>query len=172
LRPWTQSSYCQRWKIHSFISSLSSGWCGNRDVLAFLEGSAFLVWYYRAQGAQIGANVCLYPNGADPMMEEPDLLHIGDDARIDQAVLIAHLNTRGEWMMGSIQIGAGACLRTASRVMMMSMVGERSTLLEGTLVLAGDSSTPSSIWYGWPGEAITPTAMATRRLPVAQAEAA
>ena len=169
---WTQSSYCQRWKIHSVISSLSSGWFGNRDLLAFLEGSAFLVWYYRALGAQIGANVCLYPNGADPMMEEPEFLHIGDDARIDQAVLIAHLNTRGEWMMGPIQIGAGACLRTASRVMMMSTVGERSTLLEGTLVLAGDSSTPSSTWYGWPGEAITPPAMANRPLTVARAEAA
>ena len=45
------------------------------------------------------------------MMEEPDLLHIGDN-RIDQAVLIAHLNTRGEWMMGPIRIGAGACMRT------------------------------------------------------------
>ncbi len=167
---WTQSSYCQRWKIHSIISSLSSGWFGNRDLLAFLEGSAFLVWYFRAHGAHIGANVCLYPNGADPMTEEPDLLRIGDDAHIDQAVLIAHLNTRGEWMMGPIHIGAGACLRTASRVMMMSTVGERSTLLEGTLVLAGDSSTPSSTWYGWPGEAITPTAMTHRRLPAAQAQ--
>jgi acyl-CoA synthetase (AMP-forming)/AMP-acid ligase II/acyl carrier protein/acetyltransferase-like isoleucine patch superfamily enzyme len=153
---WTQSSYCQRWKIHSVISSLSGGWFGNRDLLAFFEGSAFLVWFFRAQGAQIGANVCLYPNGADPMMEEPDLLHIGDNARIDQAVLIAHLNTRGEWMMGPIRIGAGACLRTASRVMMMGAVGERSTLLEGTLVLAGDSSSPSSTWHGWPGEAVTP----------------
>jgi acetyltransferase-like isoleucine patch superfamily enzyme len=156
---WTDSSYCQRWKIHSVISSLASGWLG-RDVRGFLEGSAFLVWYFRALGAQIGRNVCLYPNGADPMMEEPDLLHIGDDARIDQAVLIAHLNTRGEWMMGSIHIGAGACLRAASRVMMMSTVGDRSTLLEGTLVLAGDSSTPSSTWYGWPGEAVTPAATA------------
>jgi len=169
---WTQSSYCQRWKIHSVISSLASGWFGRRNLLEFLEGSAFLVWFYRKQGAQIGANVCLYPNGADPMMEEPDLLHIGDDARIDQAVLIAHLNTRGEWMMGPIQIGAGACLRTASRVMMMSTVGERSTLLEGTLVLAGDSSSPSSTWSGWPGEAITPAAIAQRALPAQRAEAA
>lgn len=106
------------------------------------------------------------------MMEEPDLLHIGDDARIDQAVLIAHLNTRGEWMMGPIQIGRGACLRTASRVMMMSRVGEHSTLLEGTLVLAGDSSNPSSTWYGWPGEAITSTATAQRHAPELRAEAA
>jgi hypothetical protein len=45
-----------------------------------------------------GLNVCLYPNGADPMMEEPEFLNTGDDARTDQAVLIAHLNTRGEWM--------------------------------------------------------------------------
>lgn len=164
---WTQSSYCQRWKIHSVISSLTSGWFGNRDVLAFLEGSAFLVWYFRAEGARIGANVCLYPNGADPMMEEPDFLNIGDDARIDQAVLIAHLNTRGEWMMGPIEIGPRACLRTASRVMMMSTVGERSTLLEGTLVLAGDSSSSSSTWYGWPGEAVTPGALAHQRAPIA-----
>lgn len=152
---WTHSSYCQRWKIFSVISSISSNWFGKRDVLGFLEGSIFLVWYFRASGAQIGRNVCLYPNGADPMMEEPDFLAIGDDACIDQAVLIAHLNTRGEWMMGPIQIGPRACLRTASRVMMMSTVGEQSTLLEGTLVLAGDSSSRNSTWYGWPGEAIT-----------------
>jgi hypothetical protein len=106
------------------------------------------------------------------MMEEPELLHIGDDARIDQAVLIAHLNTRGEWMMGPIRIGAGACLRTASRVMMVSTVGEGSTLLEGTLVLAGDSSTPSSTWYGWPGEAMTATSLAKPHLPVPRADTA
>jgi acyl-CoA synthetase (AMP-forming)/AMP-acid ligase II/acetyltransferase-like isoleucine patch superfamily enzyme/acyl carrier protein len=151
---WTHSSYCQRWKIYNVVTSLSSGWFGKRDVLGFLEGSAFLVWYFRATGARIGENVCLYPNGADPMMEEPDFLDIGDRACIDQAVLIAHLNTRGEWMMGPIQIGPGACLRTASRVMMMSTVGERSTLLEGTLVLAGDFTTAASTWRGWPGEAI------------------
>ncbi|MCW1385093.1 AMP-binding protein [Novosphingobium sp. KCTC 2891] len=164
---WTQSSYCQRWKIHSAISSLSSGWFGTRDVLAFLEGSAFLVWYFRAEGARIGRNVCLYPNGADPMMEEPEFLHIGDGVCIDQAVLIAHLNTRGEWMMGPIEIGPRACLRTASRVMMMSTVGEGATLLEGTLVLAGDSSGPASTWEGWPGEAIGPAAQRQRAQAVA-----
>ena len=46
----------------------------------------------------------LHQNWANPhavtMMEAPDLLHIGDDARIDQAVLIADLDARGEWMMG------------------------------------------------------------------------
>lgn len=160
---WHQSSYCQRWKIHGVISSLTRRWAGGRDLLAFFEGSAFLVWFFRAQGARIGTNVCLYPNGADPMMEEPDFLKIGDGACIDQAVLIAHLNTRGEWMMGPIDIGPRACLRSMSRVMMMSAVGERSTLLEGTLVLAGDSSLPASTWHGWPGEAVTSKARADLR---------
>ena len=69
--------------------------------------------------------------------------------------------------MGPIEIGPRACLRTSSRVMMMSTVGERSTLLEGTLVLAGDSSAPSSTWNGWPGEAVAPAALAYLRLQTA-----
>ena len=160
---WDKSSYCQRWKLHCVISSLTARWYGSRDLLTFFEGTPFLVWFFRAQGARIGDNVCLYPNGADPMMEEPDLLSIGDQSRIDQAVLIAHLNTRGEWMMGPIEIGAHACLRSMSRVMMMSAVGERSTLLERTLVLAGDSTLPGKTWHGWPGEEITAAALADLR---------
>jgi acetyltransferase-like isoleucine patch superfamily enzyme len=167
---WHQSSYCQRWKIHHVIASITSRWTGSRDLLSLFEGSVYLVWTFRALGAQIGENVCLYPNGADPLMEEPDFLKIGDHARIDQAVLIAHLNTRGEWMMGPIEIGAGACLRSMSRVMMISTVGERSTLLERTLVLAGDSSRPGATWHGWPGEEVTAKAIADLHAHVLVAE--
>jgi acyl-CoA synthetase (AMP-forming)/AMP-acid ligase II/acetyltransferase-like isoleucine patch superfamily enzyme/acyl carrier protein len=168
---WHRSSYCQRWKIHHVIASITSRWTGSRDLLSLFEGSVYLVWIFRALGAQIGENVCLYPNGADPLMEEPDFLKIGDHARIDQAVLIAHLNTRGEWMMGPIEIGAEACLRSMSRVMMISTVGDRSTLLERTLVLAGDSSQPGAIWHGWPGEEVTAKQIADlqRHLPAADA---
>ena len=71
--------------------------------------------------------------------------------------------------MGPIGIGPRACLRSTSRVMMMSTVGAESTLLEGTLVLAGDSSAPSSSWYGWPGEQIMPQALAQLRPPMPKA---
>ncbi len=160
---WHLSSYCQRWKIHSTLSSITRNWTGGLDLTAFLEGSAYLVWFFRAQGAQIGKNVCLYPNGADPLMEEPDFIKIGDHACIDQAILIAHLNTRGEWMMGPIEISSKVCLRSMSRVMMMSSVGEGGTLLEGTLVLAGDTSLPASTWRGWPGEVISSKEIADLR---------
>ncbi|WP_158702121.1 AMP-binding protein [Kitasatospora sp. MMS16-BH015] len=159
---WTQDSYCQRWKIHTVISSLTGNWFGGRNLLDFLGGSAYLVWFFRYLGARIGRGVCLYPNGADPMMEEADLTTIGDGACIDQAVLIAHLNTRGEWTMGTIEIGAGACLRAQSRVMMMGSVAEGATLLEGTLLLAGDAALPFSVWDGWPGQAIAGGALEHR----------
>jgi hypothetical protein len=42
-----------------------------------IHGSQYLVWYFQCLGATIGKNVCLYPNGGDPMMTEPDLVTIG-----------------------------------------------------------------------------------------------
>ena len=68
-------------------------------ILDLIEGSQYLVWYFRALGASIGDNVCLYPNGGDPMMTEPDLVAIGDNASIDDASLIAHINTRGTFRL-------------------------------------------------------------------------
>ncbi len=45
-------------------------------------------------GATIGKNVCLYPNGADPPMTEPDLVLIEDNACVDDASLVCHINSR------------------------------------------------------------------------------
>ena len=60
-----------------------------------IQGSQYLVWYFRALGANIGNNVCLYPNGGDPMMTEPDLVTIEDFVGVDDASLVGHINTRG-----------------------------------------------------------------------------
>jgi acetyltransferase-like isoleucine patch superfamily enzyme/acyl carrier protein len=114
---WDTSSYCQRWQFHltlqvsQCISYLLSPLSlspsphlsqqirrGEREHTGLLElicGSQYLVWYFRALGCRIGDNVCLYPNGGDPMMTEPDLVTIGANSCIDNASLIAHINTRG-----------------------------------------------------------------------------
>ena len=47
-------------------------------LLTLLNGSQYLVWYFKLLGCSIGENVCLYPNGGDPMMTEPDLVAIKD----------------------------------------------------------------------------------------------
>ena len=46
---------------------------------------------------QTGKSVCLYPNGGDPMMTEPDLVTIDHYAAVDDASLIAHINTKGNF---------------------------------------------------------------------------
>ena len=59
-----------------------------------LPDSQYLVWYFRALGAKIGDRVCLYPNGASPMMTEPDLVTVEDMAGVDHASLVAHINSK------------------------------------------------------------------------------
>ena len=93
--PWDSSSYCQRWQIYLTLQEIRRGERSRTGILDMIEGSPYLVWYFRSIGANIGKDVCLYPNGGDPMMTEPDLVTIGDNSCIDDASLIAHINTRG-----------------------------------------------------------------------------
>ena len=58
--PWDTSSYCFRWKLCDIMSDTTD--------LMLLSGSEHLCRYFRAKGANIGQNVCLYPTGADPPM--------------------------------------------------------------------------------------------------------
>ena len=96
---WDESSYCQRWQVYLTLQEIRRAERRRTGILDLIEGSQYLVWYFRALGASIGDNVCLYPNGGDPMMTEPDLVAIGDNASIDDASLIAHINTRGTFRL-------------------------------------------------------------------------
>ncbi|MBX2804236.1 MAG: AMP-binding protein [Myxococcales bacterium] len=151
--PWDASPYCQRWKVHQAIQRLHQSWLSGRSLLDLLGGSAYLVDYLRALGATVGRDVCLYPNGSDPMATEPDLLTIGDGATIDRAILVAHLNTRGQWELGPITIGRGVSLKSDARVLLWGAVEDGARLAEHTLVLGGDVVQRGEVWEGWPGRA-------------------
>lgn len=73
---WDESSYCQRWQLYLSIVPIRHFMAGGRDVLECFLGSEWLCIYFRLLGATIGSNVCLYPNGADPMMTEPEMVTI------------------------------------------------------------------------------------------------
>eukprot|EP00662_Eupelagonemidae_sp_cell21_P046971 gene46971-59691_t len=144
---WDQSSYCQRWQLHLGLSCVRHSCYGDKvGVLDLLGGSAWVVWYFRACGARIGSDVCLYPNGADPMMTEPDLCHIADLTRVDciqrvtvdAASVISHMNTRGEFMLNTMRIGEGAVMRYGSRCLSGGTMEARSTLCERSLLLTGE----------------------------------
>ena len=42
----------------------------------------------------------------DPMMTEPDLVTIGDGANIDDASIIAHINSRGSFRLNTLKVGS------------------------------------------------------------------
>jgi len=140
--PWDTSSYCFRWKLTDILSDTSD--------LLLLAGSEHLCRYFRFKGAKIGANVCLYPTGADPPMPEPDLVTIGDGACINFAHVISHTNTLGAFALNNIVIRERATLCMEARVMGGTSVGADSILLEHTLAMVGDDVEGGGIWQGWP----------------------
>jgi hypothetical protein len=124
-------------------------------VLDMIQGSAYLVWYFRLLGAKIGNNVCLYPNGGDPMMTEPDLVTIGDFVGVDDASLIAHINTRGMFRLNPLSVGTGSVLKSMSRLLSGASMEAHTILMEHTLVLAGEEVQAGTVWQGWPNRSQT-----------------
>ena len=107
-------------------------------LLDYFTGSAYLVWYFRALGCTIGKDTCLYPTGGDPMMTEPELVTIGDQACINHAFVICHTNTKGSFALNRVQIGPLCTLRTYGRLMAGGIMEDCSILLEHTLAMVGD----------------------------------
>lgn len=151
--PWDQSSYCQRWQMYLTLQEIRRGERHKTGILDMIQGTPYLVWYFRALGAKIGNNVCLFPNGGDPMFTEPDLVTIGDFVGIDEASVIAHINTRGIFRLNPLNVGTGCVLKPMSRLLSGASMESHSILLEHTLVLAGENVTAGSVWQGeWPDD--------------------
>eukprot|EP00462_Mataza_sp_D1_P022772 CAMPEP_0175134990 /NCGR_PEP_ID=MMETSP0087-20121206/8473_1 /TAXON_ID=136419 /ORGANISM="Unknown Unknown, Strain D1" /LENGTH=1756 /DNA_ID=CAMNT_0016417589 /DNA_START=57 /DNA_END=5323 /DNA_ORIENTATION=- len=153
---WDESSYCQRWQIYLTVQEIRRHLAfGGLGVLNFIQGSQYLVWYFRALGCKIGDRVCLYPNGGDPMMTEPDLVTIEDGVCVDDASVVAHLNSKGVFQLQKLRLGRGAVLRSGSRLLSGAEMEANSCLLEHTLMLSGDVVPEKSVWQGWPGAMVS-----------------
>src|SRR5690348_14476008 len=125
-----QSSYCQQWQMTLMIEEIGRRsvfgtgkiidlitvpWdyfhCLRRDLRIWFGSSdcwvEFLLLFETPllhAGANIGDRVCLYPNGADPMMTEPELVTIGN-----LMTLRCALNVYAPcWFVGN-----GACIDSA-----------------------------------------------------------
>jgi hypothetical protein len=104
---WDKNSYCQRWQLHLTVSrSLYKGY-GPGGVLASITGTAYIAWFYRALGANIGANCNIYAGGKAGLMTEPDLVELGDNVSLDACSVVAHLNSRGKFTLNKLKIGNG-----------------------------------------------------------------
>lgn len=84
---------------------------------------------------------------------EPDLLTLGERVAVDDASLVAHINTRGYFKLNPLVVGDRCVLRTGSRLLSGASMGTDSCLLEHTLIMAGDEVDVGATCQGWPADA-------------------
>ncbi|KAJ3968881.1 acetyl-CoA synthetase-like protein [Lentinula raphanica] len=153
--PWDQSDYCQRWQLHLVLSRPLYKGYGIGGVLAPVTGSAYIVWFFRAMGAKIGRNCCLYPGGKQGLMTEPDLVEIGNDVTLDNCSVVAHINSRGNFALNPLKIGNGCTMRTGSRLLSGASMEDNSMLCEHTLLTSGEVAEADTVYVGWPAKRLT-----------------
>ncbi|KAF5316582.1 hypothetical protein D9619_006739 [Psilocybe cf. subviscida] len=149
---WDQSSYCQRWQVHLVLSRFMFQGFGYGGVLSPLAGSAYLVWFYRALGAQIGRDCAIWAGGKAGLMTEPDLVELGDHVNLDECSVVAHINSRGRFSLNQLKIANNCAMRAGSRLLSGASMEEGSMLCEHTLLTSGDIADAGQGYVGWPAK--------------------
>ena len=153
---WDKSPYCQRWQLFLCIEKLRRNCYRSHGILGFLTGTQWIVLYFKALGADIGKNCALFANGRPSLMfTEPDLIKLGDRVTVDDASVVAHINTRGKFDLNRLEIGDRCVLRSGSRLLSGATMKDDSCLLEHTLIMGGDVVEERWTMQGWPAERFT-----------------
>jgi acyl-CoA synthetase (AMP-forming)/AMP-acid ligase II/acetyltransferase-like isoleucine patch superfamily enzyme/acyl carrier protein len=150
---WDKSSYNQRWQFLLSCETLIKDCYDGTGLLPMISGTAYISWYYRLLGANVGKDCAIHANGSPSIFfTEPDLLTLGDRVAVDDASLVCHLNSRGGFELHTLNVGDRSILRAGSRLMSGASMGQDACLLEHTLVLSGDHVENGDTLQGWPAE--------------------
>ncbi|EXA29003.1 hypothetical protein FOVG_19432 [Fusarium oxysporum f. sp. pisi HDV247] len=150
---WDKSPYCQRWQIFLGIERLRRHCYKGNGILNLLTGTHWMVIYFKLMGAKIGKDCALFVNGTPSLMfTEPDLITLGDRVVVDDASVVAHINTRGKFDLNRVEIGDRCVIRTGSRLLSGAQMKNDSCLLEHTLIMGGDVVEERRTMQGWPAE--------------------
>ena len=150
---WDKSSYCQRWQLFLCIEKIRRSCYRGHGVLNLLAGTNWIVLYFRALGARIGKDCALFANCRPSLMfTEPDLITLGDRVAVDDASVVAHINTRGKFDLNRLEIGNRCVLRSGSRLLSGAAMRDDSCVLEHTLIMGGDVVEAGWTMQGWPAE--------------------
>jgi hypothetical protein len=150
---WDKSPYCQRWQLFLCIEKLRRNCYRGQGILGLLTGTNWIALYFRALGAKVGNDCALFANGHPSLMfTEPDLITLGNRVVIDDASVVAHINTRGKFDLNRLKIGNRCVLRTGSRLLSGAEMRDDSCLLEHTLIMGGDTVEKNWTMQGWPAE--------------------
>jgi len=147
---WDKSSYCQRWQLHLTLQRLLGRGYGGH-IIGHISGTIYAVWYLRALGATIGKECAIWAGGKPSLqLTEPELVTMGDRVTLDDASVVAHINSRGRFSLNKLRIGDGCAMRSGSRLLSGASMEPRSMLLEHTLVASGEIAEAGAVYAGWP----------------------
>jgi hypothetical protein len=150
---WDKSPYCQRWQLFLNIEKLRRNCYRGQGILGMLTGTHWIVMYFRMLGADIGDDCALFANGRPSLtFTEPDLVKLGNRVVVDDASVVAHINTRGKFDLNRLEIGDRCVMRSGSRLLSGAAMKDDSCLLEHTLIMGGDVVEERSTMQGWPAE--------------------
>ncbi|WPH01212.1 Oxalate--CoA ligase [Acrodontium crateriforme] len=161
---WDKSSYCQRWQLYLKLETFRRHCYGGHGILGLLTGTRWISMYFESLGATLGKDCALFAGGLPSLMfTEPDLVTLGDRVSVDDASLVAHINTRGRFDLNPLYVGDRSVLRSGSRLLSGARMEADSCLLEHTLVMAGDVVDEGSTSQGWPAEQFSGARMPTMK---------
>ncbi|KAI6781760.1 putative peroxisomal-coenzyme A synthetase-like protein [Emericellopsis cladophorae] len=159
---WDKSPYCQRWQLFLNIEKLRRTCYRGHGILGMLTGTHWIVMYFKMLGADIGDDCALFANGRPSLMfTEPDLIKLGNRVVVDDASVVAHINTRGKFDLNRLEIGDRCVMRSGSRLLSGAAMRDDSCLLEHTLIMGGDVVEERWTMQGWPAERYTGERLAT-----------
>jgi hypothetical protein len=67
--PWDQSDYCQRWQMYLTLEEIRRGERRKTGILDMIQGSQYLVWYFRALGMFLLALILMCPRYCLPSLQ-------------------------------------------------------------------------------------------------------
>ncbi|CAF1481617.1 unnamed protein product [Adineta ricciae] len=118
----------------------------------YLSGTQFLVFFYRALGAQIGCDVIL-PHIS--CLTDPDLATIGDHVRLQRGAHVqCHTFEQRVLKFAPVNVNHSSVLMNNTLVLSGAILHGRNRILPWTLVMKNDQLPPNTNWSGVPAQQI------------------
>ncbi|KAJ7654903.1 hypothetical protein B0H17DRAFT_1338137 [Mycena rosella] len=128
---WDKSSYCQRWQLQLVLSRPAYQGFANGGGQDWAE-------LRHISGREDGSD-----DGARPGKAR-------DNVSIDDCSVVAHINSRGNFALNSLQIAARC---DPDPAFFSASMEDSSMLLEHTLLTSGDVADCGTVYFGWPAQA-------------------
>ncbi|CAE7916270.1 mycC, partial [Symbiodinium necroappetens] len=140
------SNYHLSWTVMMILSGVME------DAVDALQGTEFLVWYYRLMGAKVGQNCCLFG-----LALEYDLLTMGDGCCVGwECDTTCHTVENMVIKLAPTVLESYTSMLPHSMVSPGAVLHEGAVVLENSQVLKGEQVPADECWAGLPASSCGP----------------